>query len=133
MKLVLTNYLIDSHCHIHDTEDFKSTPEEIIARARANNVLQMIVIGTSHQDSLRARDFAAKYDNVFWSYGVHPSEADAQDAERLDFSKGKGDAELRRAVAPDTRDGGLSGRAPTPLLESSRLVAVGEVGLDYHY
>ena len=97
MKPVPTNYLIDSHCHIHDAEDFKSTPEEIIARARANNVLQMIVIGTSHQDSLRARDFAATHDNIFWSYGIHPSE----DYHWSDETEGA--------------------------------VAIGEVGLDYHY
>ncbi len=100
MKLVPTNYLIDSHCHIHNTEDFQSTPEEIIARAQCNNVLQMIVIGTSHADSLRARDFAAKYENVFWSYGIHPSEAS-------------------------------SFRSDSFAIEGA--VAVGEVGLDYHY
>lgn len=97
MKLVQANYLIDSHCHIHDAEDFKSTPEEIIARAYANNIRQMVVIGTSHADSLRARDFAAKHDNIFWSYGIHPSENYTWND------------------------------------EVAGAVAIGEVGLDYHY
>ncbi|MBR5621261.1 TatD family hydrolase, partial [Candidatus Saccharibacteria bacterium] len=75
--------LIDTHCHIHDRgtynfafsrqqigkkflrghpdfpheiDDF--TPEKIIARAHENGVQKMICIGTSHEDSLNARDFA---------------------------------------------------------------------------
>lgn len=100
MKLVPTNYLTDSHCHIHDTEDFDSTPEEILARARARGVQQVIVIGTSHEDSLRARDFAKNHAEVYWSYGVHPSEAPWLNQD-FEFN-----------TLP---------------------VAIGEVGLEYHY
>lgn len=53
------------------------TPEKIIARAHEAGIEKMICVGTSHEDSLAARDFAAKYKNegVFWSYGIHPDEA----------------------------------------------------------
>lgn len=122
--------LIDSHCHIHDRgtynyafsrqqigkkllkkypdlpheiDDF--TPEKIIARAHDAGVNKMICIGTSHEDSLAARDFAAKYakDGVFWSYGIHPDEA----------SMTSSTSEALLSCSP----GGL--------------VAIGEVGLDY--
>ncbi|MBR3323530.1 TatD family hydrolase [Candidatus Saccharibacteria bacterium] len=96
------NYLIDSHCHIHNTKDFDSTPEEIIARANQNGIKQMIVIGTSHEDSLAAKNFAETHDNIFWSYGIHPSEAGDWASEIAD-------------------------------LPISGSVAIGEVGLDYHY
>lgn len=104
-------YLIDTHCHIHDTDSYNYflsrdkkadlnnyAPEQIITRATDNNVRQMICIGTTHEDSLRAHDLAAKYDNVFWSYGIHPEEA----------------ANIS-----------LGNFAEEP-------IAIGEVGLDYH-
>ena len=118
-------FLIDSHCHIHNTADFDSTPEEIITRAEKNGIRQMIVIGTSHADSLSARDFAEKYDNIFWSYGIHPSEA-----ENLSIS---GSMSLRAQTigsTPVTTGGG--DRCPTDR-NSRKCVAIGEVGLDYHY
>ena len=92
--------LIDSHCHIHDRSTYNYAysrqqigkkllknypdlphepsdfvPEKIIDRAHAAGVMKMICIGTSHDDSLAARDFALTHDNVFWSYGIHPDEA----------------------------------------------------------
>ena len=79
--------LIDTHCHIHDADTYQwllsrdkrsnpadYTPDKILARAAQNDVKQVITIGTTHADSLRARDFAAAHDNVFWSYGIHPEE-----------------------------------------------------------
>ena len=120
--------LIDTHCHIHDRgtynfaisrqqiskkflrdhpdfphepEDF--VPEKIIARAHENNVMKMICIGTSHEDSLTACEFAKKFasDGVYWSYGIHPDEANA----------------------PNPK--------PTFLEDDLRPIAIGEVGLDY--
>ena len=124
--------LIDTHCHLHDRgtynfafsrqqiskkmlrqypdlphlpEDF--TEEKLIARAHAAGVKKMICIGTSHEDSLTARDFATRHalDGVYWSYGIHPDEATGA---------------LARA-----------GRDDAALLPSSGPVAIGEVGLDY--
>lgn len=83
--------LIDSHCHIHDQDTYefafsraqKKTlsaedyiPEKLLARAEENDVKKLICIGTSHEDSIKARDFAESHENVFWSYGIHPDEAE---------------------------------------------------------
>lgn len=80
---------IDTHCHIHDRETYdfaisrqqkKSeedfSPRQILKRARNNNVRKMIVVGTSEKDSLLARDFASAEKDVYWSWGVHPDEAE---------------------------------------------------------
>ncbi|MBR3220570.1 TatD family hydrolase [Candidatus Saccharibacteria bacterium] len=104
--------LIDSHCHIHDTDTYKwflsrdkkanpadYTPEKLVKNAITNDVKQMICIGTTHADSMRAHDFAAKYDEVFWSYGIHPEEVAVPDFSQL----------------------------------TEQPVAIGEVGLDYHH
>lgn len=95
--------LIDSHCHLHDREFFTAEQaEKMISRAHEKNVQKIICIGTSHEDSIVARDFADKYENVYWTYGIHPENA-VDDFEKPDFTK------------------------------IGRPVAIGEVGLDYHY
>lgn len=99
----MPNYLIDTHCHLHDREFFTAEQaEEMLKRAREKNVLKIICIGTNHEDSLAARDFANQHDNVYWTYGVHP-----EYAEEVDYSL-------------------FSSGLDSP-------IAIGEVGLDYHY
>lgn len=93
--------LIDSHCHLHDREFFsEEQAEEMLKRAQENGITKIICIGTSHEDSLAARDFASRHPNVYWTYGIHPEEC------FKDRSK---------------------------FIRDSKLVAIGEVGLDYHY
>ena len=70
--------LIDTHCHLHDREWF--TPEQselFLQEAHNNNVQKIICIGTNHQDSLNASDFATKHQDVYWTYGIHPEFASA--------------------------------------------------------
>lgn len=93
--------LIDSHCHLHDREFFtEAQAEEMIKRAHGKNVEKIICIGTSHEDSLVARDFANTHNDIYWTYGIHPENADKQLETRL---------------------------------EGDLPIAIGEVGLDYHY
>ena len=96
--------LIDTHCHIHEA-NYQLDADEVISRAHAAGVMQMICVGTSVSDSRVAVDFALKHDDVFVAVGVHPHEA------------------------KDGLDGLID------IIESgkSKLVAVGEIGLDYHY
>ena len=94
------SYLVDTHCHLHDREFFDQTQaEEMLTRAHERGVKQVICVGTSHNDSLKAKEFAEQHENVFWTYGIHPESA----GEKYEFTPGK------------------------------KLVAIGEVGLDYHY
>ncbi|MBR3269947.1 TatD family hydrolase [Candidatus Saccharibacteria bacterium] len=92
--------LIDTHCHLHDREFFtEEQAEEMLERAHKKGIKKIICIGTDPEDSIAARDFASKHDDVYWTYGVHPSEINSKNL----FEK------------------------------DSKLVAIGEVGLDYHY
>lgn len=103
-------YLVDSHCHLHDEKCFsKEEQEQALTFALKNNVKQIICIGTDHTDSLSARDFVSFYSNfdLYWSYGIHPSE----------YIKFREPLEFLKLI----------------LNNSKRLVAIGEVGLDYHY
>ena len=77
--------LIDSHCHLHDREFFtEAQAEEMIKRAHEKNVEKIICIGTSHEDSLVARDFANTHNDIYWTYGIHPENADKQLETRLE-------------------------------------------------
>lgn len=98
--------LIDTHCHLHDLEWF--TPDQqtdFLQHAHENGVEKIVCIGTNHEDSLCARDFATQHDGVYWTYGIHPEFADAN--------------------IPTPR------KADSPL--GTGLIGIGEIGLDYHY
>lgn len=102
--------LVDSHCHLHDLEFFtEEEAEQCLKRARDAGVRRVVCIGTSHADSLRARAFADAHSGVYWTYGIHP-ESSAHYT--TDF--------FSEAVAAISSNGGHP-------------VAIGEVGLDYHY
>ncbi len=109
--------LIDTHCHLHDLEWFtEAEQQEFLNQARENTVEKIICIGTNHDDSLKARDFASKLENIYWTYGIHPEFADSH--------AGFGDilSSASKLFATD----GERGEQEVP-------VAIGEIGLDYHY
>lgn len=97
--------LIDTHCHLHDLEWFTLEQQrEFLQDAHECGVEKVICIGTNHQDSLNAHNFAQTHDNVYWTYGIHPEFAGTEQGLRDDTA-----------------------------LPMDKLVAIGEIGLDYHY
>jgi TatD DNase family protein len=100
--------LIDSHCHLDD-EKFDADREQVIERALAAGVERMMAIGTGDgpPDLETAIRLADRHAFIFATIGVHPHEA----------SK----------AGPDTF-GQLRDLAAHP-----KVLAIGEIGLDYHY
>jgi len=98
--------LIDSHCHLHDTEFFADNREELYQQSIAAGI-GMICIGTDERSSRQAVEFAANHDCVWAAVGVHPH--DSKD----------GWSEVEQL---------LKARS-----ENSPIVAIGEIGLDYYY
>ena len=102
--------LIDTHCHIHDRNMFELPADETLAHAHANGVDKCIVIGTTPADSTHAQAFAAEHAEVWWTYGYHPNEYDGNRTQlERDLSQAKS------------------------LFVDQKLVAIGEIGLDYHF
>lgn len=100
---------VDSHAHI-DGEDFDADRDEVVARARAAGVRAILNVGTGdpHGGALeRGVAVSERYEGVYAAAGVHPHDARLYD-----------DAAERRL---------------RELLRGPRVVALGEVGLDFHY
>ena len=98
--------LIDTHAHL-DFPDFANDLEDVLRRAEEADVRRIITIGTSIESSRRAIELAEKYPSVYAAIGVHPSHAE----------------EAEEDVITPLRD----------LAKNSRVVAIGETGLDYHH
>jgi TatD DNase family protein len=101
---------VDSHAHI-DGAEFDTDREEVIERARDAGVSAILNVGTGDPHSgvlQRALDLAEKHSDVYAAIGVHPHDARLFDdsAERL-----------------------ITNLAT----QSSRVIAWGEIGLDFHY
>ena len=67
--------LIDTHCHL-DFPEFDLDREEVIQRARQEDVGCIINIGSSLRGSQAGIDLASQYDFIYTSIGIHPHEAD---------------------------------------------------------
>ncbi len=96
--------LIDSHCHLN-ADRFEDDVELVIGGARLAGVERILVPGWNVASSERALRLAERFDWLDVAVGVHP-----HDAARV------GDADWARIVAWST---------------DSRVVAIGETGLDY--
>ena len=97
-------YLIDSHCHLHDLDFY--TPEaqvQALAACAEKQVEKLICIGTDHDDSFKAAKFAT------------------QNPTKLFWSYG---------IHPNEFD---KPRKDVQFEHKNRPIAIGEVGLDYHY
>jgi TatD DNase family protein len=100
--------VIDSHCHL-DSADFDEDRDAVIERAIAAGVEHMLAIGTGQgpPDLEAGLRLAGKHPAFFATVGIHPH--DAAKAKPDDFKR-LGD-----------------------LLAHPKVLAVGEIGLDYHY
>jgi len=98
--------LIDTHIHLHFPQ-YDADREAVIRRAIAGGVRYLVNVGTDLEDSRKAIAVAETYPEVYAAIGYHPHEtqhANAQDLEALE-----------------------------KLLSHPKVVALGEVGLDYFH
>src|SRR6266478_1274636 len=100
--------MIDSHCHL-DNEQFDADREAVIERALAAGVEHMVAIGTGEgpPDLEAGIRLADRYPAFYATVGVHPHDA------------AKATPETSKNLAA--------------LLAHPKVVALGEIGLDYHY
>ena len=97
--------MIDSHVHLNH-EDFDKDRDEVIERARSAGVTHMVNIGFDLASSKETLEFTERYDFMYGAVGVHPHDA--------------------KTYSDDVE------RELTDLLAKPRIVAVGEIGLDFY-
>jgi TatD DNase family protein len=88
--------LVDSHAHLADRR-FQADLDEILSRARAAGVRQVVAVATCASDSRTTCDLARSHSGVFASVGIHPN--DAADAGPDDWDQIVAMAEAGGAVA----------------------------------
>jgi TatD DNase family protein len=101
---------VDSHCHI-DGSEYDADREEVIERARDAGVTTILNVGTGDPQSgafERAIELTAKHEGVYAAVGVHPHDAK--------FFDDRAEQRLLDLIR-----------------QSQRVIAWGEIGLDYHY
>jgi TatD DNase family protein len=100
--------LVDSHCHLDDKQ-FDPDRDEVVARAREAGVERMMAIGTGNgpPDLECALRLARQHDFIYATVGVHPHDA--------------------AKATPETF------AAMETLAAETKVLAIGEIGLDYHY
>lgn len=94
--------IFDSHTHINAPEFDEDIPD-VIERARAMNVNDMLVLGYDRESADKMVELINQYDNIYGAVGIHPEDVAKYDEDQLRI-----------------------------YLIEPKVKAVGEIGLDYH-
>ena len=97
--------IIDTHCHIHDSEFFLENREEVYRLSREADVA-MVCVGTTVQSSREAIEFCRTHEASYPVVGIHPHDA-----------KDNGSEDIRALVEAN----------------KGIIIGIGEIGLDYFY
>lgn len=108
--------MIDSHAHVHD-EKFDNDREEMINRFFDDDLEAVVTVGTNEKTSQQAIELAQKYENIYATIGLHPLHLfecnncgeEEQLVEKFEYQK------------------------YLEFAKNKNVVAIGEVGLDYHH
>jgi TatD DNase family protein len=100
------NMIFDSHAHLDDRR-FDKDRDEVIKRAKENGISYIMNPGADFESSVKAVELANKYDMIYAAVGVHPHDAKTMDDMLLQLLKS--------------------------LTKKPKVMAIGEIGLDFHY
>ena len=97
--------LVDTHCHIF--REYFEDIDEIIQNSMSNGVRMIIVNGTNRRDNEEVLELVKRYDIVYGALGIQPEEINDYIEDNLKFIEEH--------------------------IDDDKILAVGEIGLDYHY
>ena len=98
--------IFDTHAH-YDDEQYDIDRDELLGRMTDAGIGNIVNVGANIDSSMRSIELSHKYDFIYSAVGVHPSDCEELDEEKL---------ERLRQMSRD-----------------ERCVAIGEIGLDYHW
>lgn len=96
---------IDTHCHLFN--EYYENIEDIIIKCKNSNIKKIIVSGVDLKSNMEVLELISKYDMVYGSLGFHPTELKDFCYDDLEWLEEH--------------------------INDNKIVAVGEIGLDYHY
>ena len=96
---------VDTHCHIFKS-DYDNI-DEVLNNASNNNVKYYINNGSDREYNKEVLELVKEYDNMYGALGIHPETVDDYSLDDIEFIKNN--------------------------LSNEKIVAIGEIGLDYHY
>ncbi len=133
--------LIDTHAHLNFNA-YKSDADEVIRRSLDNNVW-MINVGSQYETSKRAIEIAEKHsDGVYSAVGLHPIHLSGgifkipKPAGRAGIPVAEGDLGTKidaEEIEFETREEEFDYEKYKKLATSKKVIAIGEIGLDYYY
>ena len=97
--------ITDTHAH-YDDKQYNGDREEMIAKLKKSGVETVINSGSNVRSSQKSSELAKKYDFIYATVGVHPHDAERTPEDTVDILDG--------------------------LLKNPKVVAIGEIGLDYY-
>lgn len=112
--------IFDTHAHLND-DSFSSDRDNLIREMSESGITAFTEIGFDMPSSRKALELAGKYSNVYAAVGFHPDHSDQCRDEDI--------AEIRSMVKKDSGDSGHGSSGN----KERKIVAIGEIGLDYHY
>lgn len=97
--------IFNVHTHLNDDSQYEEV-KELINECLENNVNKLVVIGYDVKSSKRAIEIANNYEGVYAAIGIHPSDVNKKNNTIEELEK---------------------------LLDNKKVIAIGEIGLDYHW
>lgn len=130
--------MFDTHCHLN-FKSFNETFDEVILQSKKNGISYIVIPGTDIISSTKAIEIASQYDHIFAAVGIHPHHV-KEYRDTVIPSEVEGSlAHASNDYANKLRDSSTSLRSAQndiaqieQLLQSKKVVAVGEIGMDRH-
>lgn len=95
----------DTHCHIY--QEYYDDIDEVLNTANNKNISRVINNGCDNKSNKEVLELISKYPNMYGAIGIHPESVDTYENSDLEFLESH--------------------------LKNEKVVAIGEIGLDYHY
>ena len=115
--------LFDSHAHYND-EKFEEDKEEILNEIYESGITKLVCVGYDIESSRKAVEIASNHDFIYATVGIHPSDIPGGSDSEIKISQSKinFETELNEQLQQIEK-----------LAKSPKVVAIGEIGLDYHW
>ena len=114
--------LTDTHCHL-DFNKFDEDRSAVIQRANEAGVHRMLIPALDYESSLAAIDLAAAHPGIFAAVGFHPTDLDKWNATSI---------RNLQSLVSQPNDRPQERQEKVPAIQN-KIVAIGEIGLDYYW